>query len=196
MAKLVLSERVTRLTGRSKAFNDTILIRVMNAGMKQLRDLIKTRFMGGAKTTARRLARNTGKMEQRTVARRAERTGIGVRGSIAINVPYASVHFGVRGHETIITPKVKQALTVPMRGVLGPDKRPVLPANSRQIKGKHVKNGIAYGILPGDVMKPLFKLKSSVAVPVRVDIQRDIEPVAERIMQKLIRDELIKVMNG
>lgn len=172
------------------------MIRIVNEAIQELRDLVKTRYMGATRTESKRLARNTGKMEAATIATRAKRDANGdVSAQLKIGVPYASVHFGEHGKtETIIRPKNKLALTVPTYFAKGGNGRALFPAKSRAIKGKYVRNGVLYGQLPGQASKqPLFVLRSSVVVPVRVSVERDIQPEANRIMSAIVAREVQKI---
>jgi hypothetical protein len=195
-----IEQQVRKFNRQVAQFTGPRMIRMMNEALRELRDLVVTRYMGGARTGPKRLARNTGKMEQRTVARRAKKVGNDIQGSIAINVPYASTHFREKGQpsETLITPKRKQALTIPLDGIKGADKRPRFPASSTQISGKYVdhESGILYGTLPGGRSQmPLFVLRPSVVVPKRIDVARDIEPEGQKILDRIVQREADKIFS-
>jgi hypothetical protein len=175
------------------------MIRIMNEAIRELRDLLKSRHMGGPRTTAKRLARNTGKMEEKTVATRAVKKADGVSASIKINVKYASVHIAEGNKtQTIIRPRIKQALAVPLPAVKGADKRARFKPRSRQITGKYITDsGVIYGTLPGGASQlPLFALRSQVVVPVRVSVERDIQPEGERILARIVDREVKKIFGG
>lgn len=180
-------------------FTGPRMIRIMNEAIRTLRDLIKTRHMGGSATGPKRLARNTGKMEKNTIATRASNKNGNVTAAIKINVPHASVHFGEGNKtQTVIKPRIKQALTVPLPGILGGDKRPRFAARSKQISGKYITDhGVLYGRLPGGKSQmPLFVLRTSVVVPVRVSVERDIKPEGERILKETIEREATKIFGA
>lgn len=194
-ATIRLSRKIDKLT--HKALFSLIgpgMIRVMNSVAVDLRDFIKSRFMGGATTSTNRLARNTGKMEQKTIAVKALQSTTSTRAGVQINVPYASVHFGEKGKtSTTIRPRRAQALSVPLFAVRGPNKRPLFAARSPQITGKFTFGGILYGRLPGRKTDALFAMKDHVVVPVRVSVERDIQPVATQMMHDRIQLEVTKL---
>jgi phage gpG-like protein len=190
----LISKRLQRMDRLVAQFTGPRVIRIMNETAREVRDYIKSRYMGGGRTSPNRLARNTGEMERKTVARRAETTDGKTKAVVAINVPYASVHFGEGGKlATVIRPKKGKALAIPLAAVRGPNQRPVLPAGSSQITKKFSFKGILYGALPGQKTKPLFALRSSVTVPVRVQVERDIQPFATQTMQDKLKREIVKL---
>lgn len=147
--------------------------------------------MGGASTGTRRLARNTGRMENDTVALPATNILGTVRSGVHINVPYASLHFTDTGRrETIIVPRKAKYLTVPI--LKNAQKRAPKPA--RDYERTIVIGKTMYSVERNGGLLPIFSLRSSVKVPVRVDVQRDIEPAAKRIMGEEIKAELAKVV--
>lgn len=194
------AERAARQIERQvKQFTGPRMIRIVNEAIRALRDLIKTRHMGGAGTGPKRLARNTGKMEERTTATRAKVSGAGdVSASIRINVPYANIHFSEDGRtRTVIRPKTRQALAIPLPGIKGPNKRAMFAPRSREITGKYAENGVLYGVLPGKwSRKPLFLLRQSVVVPARISVARDIQPEGERILTEIIEREAKKIFGA
>lgn len=194
MGRLTTSARIQRLQQNAQILVGPRMVRIMNEAASQVRDFIKQRFMGGARTSPNRLARNTGHMEQNTVARRATQTTSGTTATVAINVPYASVHFGEGGKtSTTIRPKSAKALAVPFAAVKGANNRPLYPAKSAAITGKFSFRGVLYGRLPGGKTTGLFQLRDSVTVPVRVSVERDIQPFAEQTVRSLIDAEAQKL---
>ena len=174
------------------------MIRIVNEAIKELRDLLKTRHMGGSSTQPKRLARNTGKMEEKTIATRAVRTNDGVSAAIKVNVKYASVHIGEgKKTETVIRPRIKQALAIPLPGVKGADKRARFKPRSKQITDKYITDyGVIYGRIPGAASQlPLFILRPQVVVPVRVSVERDIQPEGQRILARIV-DREVKAIFG
>lgn len=197
MAKLTVSERLLQLEQRANILVGPRMIRLMNEAADTVRNYMVQRFMGGASTTANRLARNTGNMEQKTVARRAKQTTTGTSAVIAINTPYASVHFGEGGKtSTTIRPRLAKALAVPLQAVKGANQRPVLRAGSSAITGKFTFGGILYGRLPGKKTQALFSMRDSVTVPVRVHVEKDIQPFAAKTVQMLIEREAQKLLGA
>jgi hypothetical protein len=197
MGRLTVSEKVTKLQERGQILIGPRMVRIMNEAARDVRDFMVQRFMGGASTSGNRLARNTGDMERKTVARRATQTTSGTKATIAINTPYASVHFGEGGKtQTVIRPRIATALAVPLPAVLGPNRRPLLPARSKAITHKFTFGGILYGRLPGTKVQPLFSLRNSVTVPVRVHVERDIQPYATKVVQSLIEREAQKLLGA
>jgi len=195
MGRLTVSEKVSRLQQRAQILIGPRMIRIMNEAANTVRDFMVQRFMGGSSTSANRLARNTGNMEQKTVARRAKQTTSGTNATIAINTPYASVHFGEGGKtQTVIRPRIATALAVPLHAVKGANQRPLLPARSNLITGKFTFGGILYGRLPGQKTQGLFSMRDSVTVPVRVSVERDIQPFATKTVQTLIEREAQKLL--
>lgn len=166
----------------------------MNSVASDMRDIIKSRFMGGSNTGTNKLARNTGRMEQKTVVVKAVQSTTSTKSGVAINVPYASVHFGEHGKtSTTIRPRTAQALSVPLFAVKGPNHRPVFAARSTAITGKFTFGGILYGRLPGKKTDALFSMRDHVTVPVRVSVERDIQPIALKLMAERIEQEVIQI---
>jgi hypothetical protein len=198
MARLDYSARWKRLNEKVSKFTSTELVRIVNKATREVRDMIVQRYMGGAArrppSFINRLARNTGNMEKKTVARRAVATDQGISASINIGVPYASVHFSDDGRtETVIRPKRAQALAVPtLTSPVGPDHRPILRAGSPLITKKFSHDGVMWGRLPGRKTEPLFLMRGSVTVPARVNVQRDIQPRANKILVDLIEEAFKK----
>lgn len=194
MAFLETSDRFRQLEARGKQLTGPQAVRIVNEVTRKTRDYMVRRFMGGASTSPNRLARNTGNMEQKTVARRAVQTNHGVSATIAINVPYASVHFVEAQHKvTVIRPKKAQSLTIPI--FVNNQKRAPYAASSTSITGKFTFRGTLWGRLPGEQRKPLFKLVNSVSVPSRVNIAKDIQPYADAEMVKAFEREANKIFN-
>lgn len=196
MAKLTISRRMERL--QKKLLFSLVgpgLLRAVNGTARDTRDFIKSHFMGGAITTGNRLARNTGKMEQKTTAGRAIQSTVDTKALVSINVPYASVHFGEGGKtSTTIFPRHAKALAIPLNAVKGTNHRPVLPANSRAITNKFTHRGLLWGRLPGQRTQPLFRMAGSVTVPVRITVERDIIPYAQDLLGKRIQAEAKKIL--
>lgn len=195
--QLTIDPVVTELLQRTLDLTSARLIRIMNKAAGLLRDRIKTKHLGAVHTGTDQLARNTGKMETATVARRAIQDVNGVSAQVAVNRPYASIHFGVRGHFTTIRPVTKRALTVPLPGIIGPNKRALFAANSRSITGKFARNGVLHGKLPGDTQpRRLFSLRQSVAVPVRIDVKLDLQDWIQPQIEAMIEQDLRKVFES
>ncbi len=194
MATFKLSGKVRKFEQNIQIFTTSRMVRIINEAARTTRDYMVQRFMGGARTSPNRLARNTGNMEKKTIVRRASQTATATKASIVIGVKYASVHFGEGGKtSTTIRPVNAQALAVPLKTVLGPDHRPVYPAKSKSITNKFSFGGILYGRLPGQKTQPLFALRSSVTVPVRVNVERDIQPFATKTVNDTVRREAAKL---
>jgi len=171
------------------------MIRIMNEAIKELRDYVVRNHMGGDRTGPNRLARNTGKMEQKTIATRAKQTAEGTSASIKVNVKYASTHIAEANEtQTIIRPRLKQALAIPLSAVKGADKRARFKPRSRQISDRFLSEGIIYGRLPGGATQlPLFVLRPQVVVPKRISVKRDIEPEGQRILARIVDREVKKI---
>ncbi len=122
MATFKLSGKVRKFEQNIQIFTTSRMVRIINEAARTTRDYMVQRFMGGARTSPNRLARNTGNMEKKTIVRRASQTATATKASIVIGVKYASVHFGEGGKtSTTIRPVNAQALAVPLKTVLGPD---------------------------------------------------------------------------
>jgi len=184
-----------RIERQLQQFTGPRMIRIMNKAVKEVLTMIKTRHMGGASTGPKQLARNTGRIEKKTIATRAQRQGQEVKASIKIDVPYASVHFPEGNRKkTLINAKKGQALAIPLPAIKGSDKRPMFKPRSPQILGKYAAKGILYGrIFNQERQKPLFLLRTHVVVPARASVDRDIKPEAEKILERIIREEATKV---
>ena len=194
MGRLTVSGKIQKFQIRAQTLIGPRMIRVMNVATGLVRDYIKQRFMGGANSSANRVARNTGNLEQKTVARRATQTTKGTNGVVVINTPYASVHFGEKGKtSTTIRPRIAQALAVPRAAVKGADHRPMLKANSKFITNKFTFGGVLYGRLPGQKTTGLFDMRDSVTVPVRIHVERDINPFAGETVAALVDAEAKKL---
>lgn len=195
MGRLTVTEKLAKLEQRAHILVGPRMIRIVNEAARGVRDYMVQRYMGGARTSANRLARNTGDMERKTVARRAQQSTTGTNATIAINTPYASVHFGEKGKvQTVIRPRIAKALAVPLAAVKGANQRPLLRAKSSAITHKFTFGGILYGRLPGKKTQGLFSMRDSVTVPVRVHVERDIQPFATALVQSLIEREAQKLL--
>ncbi len=195
MGRLTVSQRVAKMEQNAQIFVGPRMVRIMNEAAKTVRDYMVSRFMGGANTSSNRLARNTGRLEKSTVVRRATNSPDSAKASIVIGAKYASVHFGEGGKQsTTIRPKKGTALAIPLSAARGGDRRPVLAAGSPLITRKFTHNGILYGRLPGKLTQPLFKMAGSVTVPVRIHVERDIQPFAEETVKALIEREAQKLL--
>lgn len=185
MARRVdISKRAQKIANRLTGLG---MIRVMNRTVTNVRDYIKQRYMGGARTSPNRLARNTGAMERHTVATRAQDTGGTVRASIKVNVPYASIHFSDKGQkQTVIKPRNVTKLTVPI--LKNDQHRPPLPASG--YRNKFAYNDILYAVRRNKFIFPIFSLRSSVTVPSRIDIHRDVEPHAKKVLEQELQNEI------
>ena len=182
--RITISGRAGKIRNQLR---DLDLLRVMNRTVAAVRDKLKQQHMGGSNTSPNRLARNTGAMERNTVATRAEKVGESIRASVKVNVPYASVHFTDRGYkQTIIRPKNVTKLTVPI--LKNEQKRPPLPASG--YRQKFAYNNILYAVRNGKFVFPIFALRSSVRVPARIDISRDINPYAKAVFDQEFQSEL------
>ena len=194
MGRLSVSGRMRQLDKRVAQLTGPRIIRIMNEAAQDVRDWMVGRFMGGGRTAPNRLARNTGDMERKTVARRAETTDGVTKAVIAINVPYASIHFGEGGKlSTTIRPKKGKALAIPLAAIKGANQRPILSAGSSAITKKFSFGGVLYGSFNGQPTQALFRLRSSVVVPVRVQIERDIQPYATAKVQEILEREITKI---
>ena len=179
-------------------FTGPRMIRIVNEAVQTLLTVIKTRHMGGASTGPKQLARNSGRIEKKTTATRAKRSASGVSASINIDVPYASIHFpeGKRTR-TVINARKGQALAIPLAGIKGPNKRPLFKPRSPQILGKYAAKGILYGRINNKEKQiPLFLLRTSVVVPARASVERDLKPEGERILKEVIEREAKKIFSG
>lgn len=169
------------LVNLRQAVSGGLLVRALNRAGVRVRDYIKTTHMGAATTGEKRLARNTGKMERATVALPATVESPGSAAVVVrIGVPYASLHFTDTGkRETIITPVRAKALTIPiLKNAQGR-----APQSARAYPNTTIKRGVLFAVTrTGQI--PIFSLRSSVKVPVRVDMQRDVHPTAEKILKE------------
>lgn len=185
MASLKVSSKVRKLNDLSNRLER----RLMTAGNRasvELRDYIKSTFMGGTATGPKRLARNTGKMERNTKAVPSYTSPAGMAIAVKINVPYATTHFTDTGKKfTRMVPVNGSALTVPI--VLGANKRPPRPARAYPVR--FARNGILFAVV-GRTIRPIFSLRDAVTVKTRVDVKRDIIPKATKILERHIREEV------
>jgi len=185
--RITTSEKFERLLNRAGDQLPARMVTVMNKVAPLVRNYIREVYMGAPQTLPRRLARNTGNMERHTVVIRAKPESGGTSAGVHINVPYASTHFTHTGRkELTIRPKTKAALTVPI--LVGANKRPPLPATG--YKARFAFNGILYAKIAKRGILPIFALRSSVTVPTRIDVQRDIQPYAELAMKDYTEREI------
>jgi hypothetical protein len=180
-----LSKQAERIIAR---LDNSGLLRAMNKTVAEVRDHIKRRYMGGARTSPNRLARNTGAMERHTVATRAEKAGDqSIKAAIKVNVPYASIHFSDHGQkQTVIKPRTVTKLTVPI--LKNAQHRAPLPAKG--YPSRFAYHDILYASKKGKFIFPIFALRSSVTVPSRIDISRDVLPYAREILEREVKHEL------
>lgn len=172
-----LAERLTGLA----------TVRVLNRAAPRIRDFIRTAFMGGGKTSAGQLARNTGAMERHTTFTRAQKGDEGVSAEIHINVPYASTHFTNKGKRvTVIRPKTAKALTVPI--LRNAQNR--APKEATKYKRRFSFGGILYAVERKKGVFPIFALRNEVRVPTRIDVQKMIVPTAQKIVQEELEKEI------
>lgn len=182
--RITISKRFEKLAER---LTNVATVRVLNRAAPRVRDYIRTQFMGASKTTHTRLARNTGAMERHTTATRAEKDAIRAKATIRINVPYASTHFTDTGkRETIIKPVSAKALTIPI--LRNAQNRAPKPA--REYKRSFAFAGTLYAVERNKGVFPIFALRSFVKVPTRVDIQKHIQPFAERAIKEELQKEI------
>ena len=185
-----MAQRVTiskRLEKLSQRLTNVATVRVLNRAAPRVRDYIKSQFMGASKTGVSRLARNTGAMERHTTASRAEKSNEGVTARIRINVPYATTHFTDTGkRETIIRPVSAKALTIPI--LRNAQNRAPKPA--RDYKRSFVFGDTLYAVERNKGVFPIFALRSFVKVPMRVDIQKQIQPFAEKVIKEELQVEI------
>lgn len=178
--RLTISDRFERLLKRVDKEINPKMVTALNEASTQVRDFIRQRFMGGANTSSNRLARNTGAMERHTVAKRAEITPDGVRAGVEINVPYATTHFTDIGRRSVlIQAKNGKALTIPI--LKGGNHRAPKPATA--YPRRFAYNGLLYAAVRNKGVLPIFALRTSVTIPIRVDIQRDIQPYADTVIK-------------
>lgn len=197
MADIKTDKVVEELDLRAVDLTSAQMIRIMNVAAKLLKEKILRDHLGGTRTTGKRLARNTGNLEKSVIARAAKVGENGVGVEVDIKAKYASVHFGAIGKVTIIRPVTKQALTIPLPEMIGPNKRALYAANSRSITGKFAKGGVLFGKLPGDQRtRRLFSLRKSVAVPVRIDIKQDLENWIEPQIVAMVNEKVRKVFDA
>ncbi len=185
-----ISKRLEKLGDR---LTNLATVRVLNRAAPRIRDFIRTAFMGGAKTTAGQLARNTGAMERHTTFTRAQKGEEGVSAEIHINVPYASTHFTNNGKRvTVIRPKIAKALTVPI--LENAQNRP--PKEATKYKRRFAYGGILYAVERKKGVFPIFALRNEVRVPTRIDVQKMIVPTAQKIMQEELEKEIEKALGA
>lgn len=190
MAKLTVSKRFEKMA--KATLKDGVRKRIraaMNEGTPLVRDYIKRTFMGAAKRGGPRLARNTGRMERRTVATPAVIGPDGsVKSGVEIRVPYASLHVSLKTRSGIVVrPRSKAALTVP---ILENEKmRPPRPATA--YNNRFSFNGVLYGRTRDGVI-PIFRLRDSVFIPTRINVDRDVQPQAKRILRNILLDRVLE----
>lgn len=191
--RLTISERFDRLLKRVDKQINPSLVSVLNRASVQVRDYIRQRHMGGANTSPNRLARNTGAMERHTVAKRAEITPDGVRAGVEINVPYATTHFTDIGRTSVlIKAKNGNALTIPI--LKGSNHRAPKPAS--EYPRRFAYNGLLYAAVRGKGILPIFALRTSVVIPIRVNIQRDIQPYADKVIREDVEKTIAKLLGN
>jgi hypothetical protein len=185
---IFISPRVRDLIKNAKRVD---VVAALNRSSIEVRDYIKHTFMGASSRGPKRLARNTGRMEQNTIARRAGKTPDGGSVGVTINVPYASTHFADRGVKTtVIAPTNAKALTVPI--LVGKNLRPPHPA--RYYAKTFAYQSVLYAVTRARGVFPIFSLRSSVAVKSRVSIEKDIAPYAQFVIKRELEKEVGKAL--
>jgi len=183
---ITLSKRFQQLVPKLRRLSGDGGVHALNRATVRLREFVVTKFMGAGSTEMRRLARNTGTMERRTAALPAQASADGVTSSLHIDVPYASTHFtATNKRQTVIRPITGRFLTVPI--LVGANKRPPQPA--RAYARTTARGGVLYAVA-GNGLLPIFSLRSSVTVPTRINIKRDIVPYARQLVTEELNNEI------
>lgn len=147
---------------------------ILNRGAVGLAKRIQNKHLSGSQTGSNRLAERTGRLKDSVRVIQSNTSGT-PRSYVVIGSPYASVHFGIKGEETIIRPKSKKALTIPTEFAKDGRGATIGSAQSGKFKNTFIIHGNIIGQRPGDSrFLPLFTLKNQVRIPVRVDIQDDL----------------------
>lgn len=167
---------------------DAQIRRVLDATSKRTADRIKSKFLGGSRTTNTRLRGRTGELERSVVIVQSTTKGGVTSSQVRIEAPYAKVHFGKKGQSTVIRPKSARALTIPTKFAEDGNGVRLGDPDSPRFKNTFIANGKIFGQVGSGEFVPLFTLASQVRVPVRIDIQNNIvRPIIKPLEAGLAR---------
>ena len=135
----------------------------------------KDHLIGG--TTDSKLRKRTGKLSSSIQVKKSILTKDGITGGIEIGTNYGKLHFGKKGDSTVISAKAGKYLTIPTENALTPAGRLKGSAKDPIWGSTFISKGIIFGYKGGKSkfagkvreIVPLFILKKSVKIPVRVD---------------------------
>lgn len=156
------------------------------AALKLRKRIQDKNLSGRGRSKIGRISERSGNLKNSVIVVDPPDAGDEIQKDIRITARYASVHIGQLGQETRITARGK-ALTIPTRFAKDSRGVPLGPADSGRFRDTVVRNGKIFGQVSGQSGEvPLFTLKNSVVVPVRVDIQQHIlRPALPQIKRDL-----------
>lgn len=179
-----------------------VLVKSMNVALPQLKKhLLKNHLNGPLGPSSVR--QRSGKLRKSVQITKAT-AGVSDTGSSAavatlkINAPYAKIHIGNKPHKTTIRAKPGKKMAIPTKfAVRGKRGRPIAGPNDPRWGKTFIRNNTIYGRTGKTArsIKPLFNLRDSVVVPVRVDIQQDIVQVGQRFFLQEVQQRLKKALN-
>ena len=186
-------------TGRLRARLPGEIAKEMMLQSIELAEYVKERHLTGG-TTPTRLRVRTGRMRASTKPALIRRTAEGIEGGINVGTIYAPIHFGRRGSKTVIRPKKRKYLTIPLDAALTPtgtlrgsaqsgvwgetffqrSKRGNLILFGKRVAQRGARAGQARGKIV-----PLFLLVKKVEIPARVDPEAIFRWWKPRVIQAL-----------
>lgn len=180
-AVTVLNRKLNRINAQ--------IARVLNVTAFQLQRRIKNKHLGGSRTSNIRLADRSGLLKSSIIVETASIRSGDISTTVRIAQPYAKVHFGIKGRQTIIRPRSSRALTIPTKFAKDAHGETLGPAESINFSHTYIANGIIFGkTSEGGKTVPLFILKDEVRVPVRIDIQNNlIKPLIPQLEGRLAK---------
>ncbi len=189
MAKITL-DRFIRKLGRQKSITQDILLDAMNRTTRILRrKVIEKHFNNTSAPGARSVRKQSGKLQKSIRFSKAVPVGKGVAANLTIGTEYATTHVAlIRRRKKRIRPKKGRFLAIPTRFARAASGVPIAPPLDPRWKPTSIVNGVIFGHV-GTQRLPLFVLKTSVLVPQRISVARDIiKPGEEILKQQILRE--------
>lgn len=175
--------------------------RIFSAEAAEMAGYIKSEYMTGG-TTASKLKVRTGKLRASVRSLKNRVVGTTISGGVGIGTVYGRVHIGPSGQETVIKPKQKKYLTIPlpaaltkagvtkgsaMSGVWGETFVAKTKKGNLIIFGQYLfQKGKKAGQAAGKLV-PLFLLRKEVTVPARIHPEDIIEWEKPKMVQALLK---------
>lgn len=195
MARVTPLQMVRKLQARRKRLQQ-LMVTALNKTLPLLKQrLIKTNLSAKPTATSHSIRRQSGKLQKSvTFSKATPAKGFSVA-TFTISASYAKVHIGNKfTGRTVIRPRGK-FLAIPTRFARKKSGEPIAGPRDPRWGRTFVANDIIFGTLgKNKSVKPLFTLRTSVVVPQRVSVKRDIVKPAQQIYEQKIREGLPKAL--